>query len=611
MGRNAYGQTGTNRLNDVEFPILLKSPTFKSVARIESTRSTLVQHFDGSIYVTGDNSHCAYDETCAIIREPKKLTSIGRCTSWSSYYHVICVTPKNQIVAFGENKSGQIANCTAASVKELVPIVLPDGLKHQSVYAGKRFSAALSYNDTNEPVLHMWGTLPNSIRSDVPILIDLPCNYLRQMKVGANAIVFVCQDNRIYLWGIGYTNITYITNECQPDSISIADCHVVCMSQNRNVYGMGCNHAAQLQTRNSFEPKLVLLGELMKTFKGLIILKVHAQGGDTIVITTAPPLITYFALFSGLLLLFTLLCLFILSCRKRQPKALLPFHIIDPQELESILRDHVSIHITVQRSVCINISVARKTLHADHPELLYHEIEILSILLPHDNIVRVLCVASDRSFLVTHLEDHSSLFEYLQTRPKLSIEQKLKIFLGACKALQVCHMCNVMHRDVKSSNLLIGKNSTSVLCDFGHSMLVRPTTRINCCCYTTSVATDLLIKVPSFVGTKGLVSPEAANNFSCFENDIFALGIIAYELDCETPFTDFNQIEFPAATLVPTMKTHQLFSLAEWCSCTTRQERKSAAEMVHEVEKMIAALQHQELPDAKLGAKNDTLQPLV
>lgn len=71
-------------------------------------------------------------------------------------------------------------------------------------------------------------------------------------------------------------------------------------------------------------------------------------------------------------------------------------------------------------------------------------------------------------FIIFELLKRGSLFDILhRSKDKINDAQKLKICLQIAKSLQYIHMSKIVHRDVKSLNVLLDENMNAKLCDFG------------------------------------------------------------------------------------------------------------------------------------------------
>uniref|UniRef100_A0A6N2M4K5 non-specific serine/threonine protein kinase n=1 Tax=Salix viminalis TaxID=40686 RepID=A0A6N2M4K5_SALVM len=104
-------------------------------------------------------------------------------------------------------------------------------------------------------------------------------------------------------------------------------------------------------------------------------------------------------------------------------------------------------------------------------------------------------------------------------RHELKWEVRLKIAQGAACGLAYLHkVCepHIVHRDVKSSNILLDENFEAHLADFGLSRLLRP--------YDTHVTTDL-------VGTLGYIPPEYSQTLmATCRGDVYSFGVVLLEL---------------------------------------------------------------------------------
>eukprot|EP00250_Pteridium_aquilinum_P025293 c30513_g1_i1 orf=3-737(-) len=108
------------------------------------------------------------------------------------------------------------------------------------------------------------------------------------------------------------------------------------------------------------------------------------------------------------------------------------------------------------------------------------EVDILSRL-NHPNLVRLIGYCADKCqrLLVYEFMNHGNLQERLHgiLRTKTDWQTRVKIALGAARGL--CHLHHgpaignpVIHRDFKSSNILLGDDFQAKVCDFGMAKLV-------------------------------------------------------------------------------------------------------------------------------------------
>jgi hypothetical protein len=129
---------------------------------------------------------------------------------------------------------------------------------------------------------------------------------------------------------------------------------------------------------------------------------------------------------------------------------------------------------------------------------------------------------SDRLLIYSYMEN-GSLDYWLHEKPdgpsRLSWKRRLQIATGAAQGLAYLHLScepHILHRDIKSSNILLDENFEAQLADFGLARLICP--------YDTHVTTDL-------VGTLGYIPPEYGHSsVATFKGDVYSFGIVLLEL---------------------------------------------------------------------------------
>ncbi|KAF5728034.1 putative Phytosulfokine receptor precursor [Tripterygium wilfordii] len=152
------------------------------------------------------------------------------------------------------------------------------------------------------------------------------------------------------------------------------------------------------------------------------------------------------------------------------------------------------------------------------------EVEALSRA-QHKNLVSLqgYCQhGNDRLLIYSYMENGSLdywLHECVDGGSILKWEVRLKIARGAAHGLYYLHkLCepHIVHRDVKSSNILLDEKFEAHLADFGLSRLLRP--------YDTHVTTDL-------VGTLGYIPPEYSQTLmATCRGDVYSFGVVLLEL---------------------------------------------------------------------------------
>ncbi|KAL0737436.1 hypothetical protein Bca4012_013646 [Brassica carinata] len=146
----------------------------------------------------------------------------------------------------------------------------------------------------------------------------------------------------------------------------------------------------------------------------------------------------------------------------------------------------------------------------------------------HRNLVPLLgyCKIGEERLLVYEFMQFGSLEEVLhgprtgEKRRILSWEERKKIAKGAAKGLCFLHhncIPHIIHRDMKSSNVLLDHEMEARVSDFGMARLIS--------------ALDTHLSVSTLAGTPGYVPPEYYQSFRCTsKGDVYSIGVVMLEI---------------------------------------------------------------------------------
>lgn len=149
--------------------------------------------------------------------------------------------------------------------------------------------------------------------------------------------------------------------------------------------------------------------------------------------------------------------------------------------------------------------------------------------LSHPNIVNVFDVGEENGFhyIVMELVEGITLKEYIQQNGRLPYTTALDFIMQITAGIEVAHEHHTIHRDIKPQNIIVSKNGTLKVTDFG----------------IAKAATSNTI-ASSAMGSVHYISPEQARGgYSDERSDIYSLGITLYEmLTGRVPFEGENNV---------------------------------------------------------------------
>ncbi|GMN33404.1 hypothetical protein TIFTF001_004130 [Ficus carica] len=175
----------------------------------------------------------------------------------------------------------------------------------------------------------------------------------------------------------------------------------------------------------------------------------------------------------------------------------------------------------------------------------------------HRNLVPLLgyCKVVEERLLVYEYMKFGSLDDVLHDQKKAGIKlnwsARRKIAIGAARGLAFLHhncIPHIIHRDMKSSNVLLDENLEARVSDFGMARLMS--------------AMDTHLSVSTLAGTPGYVPPEYYQSFRCStKGDVYSYGVVLLEL--LTGRQPTNSSDFGDNNLVGWVKQHAKLKISD------------------------------------------------
>ncbi|WP_182481599.1 serine/threonine-protein kinase [Nocardioides immobilis] len=134
----------------------------------------------------------------------------------------------------------------------------------------------------------------------------------------------------------------------------------------------------------------------------------------------------------------------------------------------------------------------------------------------HPNVISVFDFVNDgdQHWLVTEYVEGTTLAQMIRKRRRLSPDEAAPLLLQAAEALAAAHQMKIVHRDVKPSNILIGRDGRVLLSDFG---------------IARGIADASLTQTGLVTGSPAYLAPEVATGASATPaSDVWSFGTTIY-----------------------------------------------------------------------------------
>ena len=143
-------------------------------------------------------------------------------------------------------------------------------------------------------------------------------------------------------------------------------------------------------------------------------------------------------------------------------------------------------------------------------------------MLSHPNIVQVYDVSTSDSanFIVMELIDGISLKQYMEKKGVLNWKETLHFSMQIAKGLEHAHSRGIVHRDIKPHNIMVLKNGSVKVMDFGIARVMNKSNTLT----------------KEALGSVHYISPEQAKGgHTDNRSDIYSLSVVMYEMMAGRP----------------------------------------------------------------------------
>ena len=175
----------------------------------------------------------------------------------------------------------------------------------------------------------------------------------------------------------------------------------------------------------------------------------------------------------------------------------------------------------LNRLVAIKILRAEFTKDEEFRRRFHAESQAVAML-SHSNIVSVYDVSTtdEADYIVMELIDGITLKQYMEKKGVLNWKETLHFAIQIAKALEHAHSRGIIHRDIKPHNVMVLKNGSVKVTDFGIARVMSESNTLT----------------KEALGSVHYISPEQAKGGRVDNrSDLYSLGVVMYEMSTGRP----------------------------------------------------------------------------